>query len=90
MLFRSRQYAKGYRNLVALVINPRTDDLWGVQHGRDMLFENWPQFFTQEEDAALPSINRSPPLVHTGRRMGCTSTTGDNFHDDIAMAIRFG
>jgi glucose/arabinose dehydrogenase len=29
--------------------------LYGVQHGRDMLFENWPDFFTQEEDAVLPA-----------------------------------
>jgi glucose/arabinose dehydrogenase len=41
--------------MVALAVNPMNGDLYGVQHGRDMLFENWPQFFTQEEDAVLPS-----------------------------------
>jgi glucose/arabinose dehydrogenase len=50
-----QRYATGLRNMVALAINPRNDELYGVQHGRDMLFENWPQFFTQEEDAVLPS-----------------------------------
>jgi glucose/arabinose dehydrogenase len=49
------RYAIGLRNMVALAINPRNDELYGVQHGRDMLFENWPQFFTVEEDAVLPS-----------------------------------
>jgi glucose/arabinose dehydrogenase len=50
-----RRHATGLRNMVALAVNPRDGELYGVQHGRDMLFENWPQFFTQEEDAVLPS-----------------------------------
>jgi glucose/arabinose dehydrogenase len=49
------RYATGLRNMVALAINPRNNELYGVQHGRDMLFENWPQHFTVEEDAVLPS-----------------------------------
>ena len=49
------RFATGYRNMVALALNPRNNALYGVQHGRDMLFENWPQFFTQEEDAVLPA-----------------------------------
>jgi glucose/arabinose dehydrogenase len=49
------RFATGLRNMVALAINPRNNELYGVQHGRDMLFENWPQFFTVEEDAVLPS-----------------------------------
>jgi glucose/arabinose dehydrogenase len=50
-----QRYATGLRNMVALAVNPRNNELYGVQHGRDMLFENWPQFFTVEEDAVLPS-----------------------------------
>ncbi len=50
-----RRYATGLRNMVALAVNPVNDELYGVQHGRDMLFENWPQFFTVEEDAVLPA-----------------------------------
>jgi glucose/arabinose dehydrogenase len=49
------RYATGLRNMVALAMNPRNNELYGVQHGRDMLFENWPQFFTVEEDAVLPA-----------------------------------
>jgi glucose/arabinose dehydrogenase len=41
--------------MVALAVNPRGHELYGVQHGRDMLFENWPQFFSVEEDAVLPA-----------------------------------
>src|SRR6185503_11154509 len=50
-----RHYATGYRNLVALAWNPSSNSLFAVQHGRDMLFENWPQFFTVEQDAVLPA-----------------------------------
>lgn len=49
------RYATGLRNTVALAMNSRSDDLWGVPHGRDMLFENWPQFFSVAEDAVLPA-----------------------------------
>jgi glucose/arabinose dehydrogenase len=49
------RYATGLRNMVALAMNPRNNELYGVQHGRDMLFENWPQFFTVAEDAVLPA-----------------------------------
>ncbi len=48
-------YATGYRNLVALALNPRSGELFGVQHGRDMLFDNWPQFFTVDKDTIIPA-----------------------------------
>jgi glucose/arabinose dehydrogenase len=50
-----QRFATGYRNMVALAVNPENGELYGVQHGRDMLFENWPQFFSVEEDAVLPA-----------------------------------
>jgi glucose/arabinose dehydrogenase len=50
-----QHHATGLRNMVALAVNPANGELYGVQHGRDMLFENWPQFYTVEEDAVLPS-----------------------------------
>ena len=49
------QYATGYRNMVALAMNPANNALYGVQQGRDMLFENWPQFFDVNQDAVLPA-----------------------------------
>lgn len=58
-----QHYATGYRNMVALAVQPRTHELFGVMHGRDMLFENWPEHFTVEQDAVLPAEE----LVHIGR-----------------------
>jgi glucose/arabinose dehydrogenase len=57
-----QRFATGLRNMVALAVNAN-GELYGVQHGRDMLFENWPQFFTVEEDAVLPAEE----LVRIGR-----------------------
>jgi len=48
-------YATGDRNLVALAIDPMNHQLYTVQQGRDMLFENWPQFYTQDESANMPA-----------------------------------
>ena len=48
-------WATGLRNMVALAVNPQNGALYGVQHGRDQLFEHWPEFFTAEEDAVLPA-----------------------------------
>jgi glucose/arabinose dehydrogenase len=50
-----RRHATGLRNMVALAVHPATGELYGLQHGRDMLFENWPELFTVEEDAVLPA-----------------------------------
>lgn len=49
------RYAAGVRNAVALAWNSRDGELYAVQHGRDQLFEHWPQHFTVEDDAVLPS-----------------------------------
>lgn len=48
-------FARGVRNGNALDINPMTGRLWAAQNGRDQLFENWPELYTQEDDDRLPS-----------------------------------
>jgi glucose/arabinose dehydrogenase len=58
-----QRYATGYRNMVALAFQPRTHELFGVQQGRDMLNDNWPQFYTVGQGAVLPAEE----LVHIGR-----------------------
>lgn len=72
-----RHYATGLRNMVALAVNPRNAELYGVQHGRDMLFENWPRFFTVEEDAVLPSEE----FIRIGR--GSDNGWPYCYHDDV-------
>jgi glucose/arabinose dehydrogenase len=47
-------FARGYRNGIGLTIGPDRK-LWGVQHGRDALFQNFPQFFDQQYGAENPA-----------------------------------
>lgn len=49
------RYASGMRNMNALTIQADTGELWGVQNGRDQLYENWPDYYSQDDDQVLPS-----------------------------------
>jgi len=49
------RYATGTRNMNALAIQPDSDDLWGVQNGRDQLAENWPEYYDEDDDLGLPT-----------------------------------
>ncbi|MGQ0639656.1 MAG: PQQ-dependent sugar dehydrogenase [Gemmatimonadaceae bacterium] len=49
------RFATELRNMVALAINPHNGDLYGMQNGRDQLFQNWPNLFTALDDALLPA-----------------------------------
>jgi len=48
------RYATGLRNTFALSIDP-AGLLFGVQHGRDQLHQNWPALFSEEQGAHKPS-----------------------------------
>jgi glucose/arabinose dehydrogenase len=50
-----KHLATGYRNMVALALNPANGALYGVQQGRDMLADNFPQFFTDAQAAVMPA-----------------------------------
>jgi len=49
------RYGTGLRNVVGLDWNQQTNSLFVMQHGRDQLFQNWPEFFTEKQSAELPS-----------------------------------
>lgn len=49
------RFATGLRNMVALALQPGTDDLFGAQNGRDQLHDNWPNLYTEAEDLVLPA-----------------------------------
>ncbi|MEM8526367.1 MAG: PQQ-dependent sugar dehydrogenase [Bacteroidota bacterium] len=51
----ARQYAAGIRNAVAIEWNPTTNNLFALQHGRDQLHQFFPDLYTTEESAELPS-----------------------------------
>ncbi|MEK7403034.1 MAG: sorbosone dehydrogenase [Gemmatimonadota bacterium] len=49
------RFATGVRNAVAMAINPANNDLYVMQHGRDVLATNWPKLFTNEKSAETPA-----------------------------------
>lgn len=48
-------FSTGVRNANALAVHPTTDELYAVVHGRDQLYELWPDLYTAEEGAEKPS-----------------------------------
>lgn len=49
------RYAMGFRNSEALRYNTAQQQLYAAPHERDMLDENWPEFFTAQQGAELPT-----------------------------------
>jgi glucose/arabinose dehydrogenase len=49
------RFATGIRNAVAIAFEPRSNQLYVVQHGRDNLSSNWPALFTNEKNAETPA-----------------------------------
>jgi glucose/arabinose dehydrogenase len=48
-------FARGFRNTEALRWDAARGTLYGIPHGRDMLHTNWPELFTVQQGADLPS-----------------------------------
>ena len=49
------RYATGLRNVVGLDWNDEVNELYGMQHGRDMLFQWYPEMFDQKDGAESPA-----------------------------------
>jgi glucose/arabinose dehydrogenase len=83
------RFATGLRNVVALTVQPGTDQLWGMQHGRDQLFQNWASVgYTEEESAELPSEE----MVHidAGDDFGWPYCYHNRFVGHLVLAPEYG
>jgi glucose/arabinose dehydrogenase len=49
------RYATGLRNVMGLDWNTEVNQLYAMQHGRDMLFQFYPDMFSQKEGAENPA-----------------------------------
>jgi glucose/arabinose dehydrogenase len=49
------RYATGLRNVVGLDWNTEVNELYVMQHGRDMLYQFYPELFNQKEGAENPA-----------------------------------
>ncbi len=49
------QYSTGIRHAVGIYWNPKHENLYAMQHGRDQLHEFWPDIYTLKQSAELPA-----------------------------------
>ena len=49
------RFATGLRNVVGLDWNAQSNQLFVMQHGRDQLYDNWPDLYTTKQSAELPA-----------------------------------
>jgi glucose/arabinose dehydrogenase len=80
-------FAVGYRNGVGLTIGP-DGRLWGVQHGRDALFQNWPNLFDQKVGAENPGEELLQ--VNRGDDMGWPYCFYSNVEKKMVDAPEYG
>jgi len=83
------RYATGLRNVVALAVHPGTGQLYGMQHGRDQLFQNWASVgYDEKESAELPSEEFIE--VNRGDDFGWPYCYHNRFLGHLVLAPEYG
>jgi glucose/arabinose dehydrogenase len=81
-------YATGIRHQVGLAWNHVSNDLYGVQHGRDQLDQFWPEYYTAEQNAELPSEEFL--RIKDGDDYGWPYCYHDRFQNKKLLAPEYG
>lgn len=83
-----RRYAYGIRNSIALAWNHVNEKLYVVQHGRDQLYQFYPELYTPQEGAELPAEEFL--LVEDGDFFGWPYCYYDQFKKQKLLAPEYG
>lgn len=83
-----KRYATGIRNAVALDWNTANNTLYALQHGRDMLATLYPNQYTNEQSAELPSEEFL--LVKEGSDFGWPYCYNDHLQKKKLLAPEYG
>ena len=83
-----KRIVTGIRHTVALVWNPATRALYGVQHGRDQLDTMWPGLFDVKQNANLPAEEMQ--LYTEGANFGWPYCYYDPFQNKRVLAPEYG
>jgi glucose/arabinose dehydrogenase len=81
-------YATGIRNAVAIAWDAGADGLYALQMGRDQLSDNWPKFFTDQQNAELPAEEFFQ--VVQGGNYGWPYCYYDQFQKSLMLAPEYG
>jgi glucose/arabinose dehydrogenase len=81
-------YARGIRNAVAVFWNSSVNDLYAMQHGRDGLFQMFPELYSEEEGAELPAEEMF--RVKKGSDFGWPYCYYDEFQKKKILAPEYG
>lgn len=82
------RYATGTRNIVGLSWNNAVNELYAMQHGRDNLYQNWPELYDSVESAELPAEEFM--LVKKGSNFGWPYCYYDQFQKKKVLAPEYG
>lgn len=82
------RYATGIRNATGLALNPVTGALYAATHGRDLLHDNWPSLFTEQQSADLPAEELF--LVNAGDDFGWPYCYWDGLQRLRVLAPEYG
>ena len=81
-------YATGLRNVVGLDWNTQTNTVFVMQHGRDQLYDNFPQYFNAKQSAELPA--ECMYELHKGSNCGWPYIYYDELQHKKMLAPEYG
>jgi glucose/arabinose dehydrogenase len=83
-----KRFATELRNMNALAINPADGALYGVQLGRDQLWDNWPTLFTERDEATIPGETLF--RIDQGKTYGWPYCYYDGVQNRTVLAPEYG
>jgi len=82
------RYATGLRNVVGLDWNNQKDQLFVMQHGRDQLFQLYPELYNEKQSAELPA--ETMYAINKGDNAGWPYIYYDPFQKKKILAPEYG
>lgn len=82
------RYATGIRSVVGLTWNSENNSLYGVNHGRDFLYNHAPQFYSEWDNTILPAEEFMK--IKEGDNFGWPYTYYDHFKNQRMIAPEYG
>lgn len=84
----AHHYATGIRNSIAIAWNSFNNKLYVVQHGRDQLYQFYPDLYTEQQGAELPAEEFL--MVEDGDFFGWPYCYYDQFKKQKVLAPEYG